>query len=164
MDFISIIDDINKISPYQVMPDDDSGVCLYFQTDNGLTYIISFIKDEGFSDDFDNAYHMMFKEKSNQKGKYDSKVKRTISNIAMCFMKSMERVILFICDASDNREKMRSVLFNRWFNEFNQNGDYYKYDNRFDCDDYSVIFSFICSKNYPYITKCIEVVNKCFQS
>ena len=163
MDFIPIIDDINEISPYRVMPRDKDGACLFFTTDNRLIYIVSFIRDESFVDVFNhNAYHIMFKEEDNKRDKYDNKIKQTISAIVLCFLQRIERIILFICDASDSREEARNLLFNKWFNEINYDAEYFKYDKKIAYPDCMIIFSFMCHKNNPYIENCIAAFNQHF--
>ena len=163
MDFFNIVDRINEESPYKVMLHNESGACLFFTTDQDLTYIVSFIKDDSFADDLNsNAYHFLFKERDDKRSKYDAKVKLTISIIAMRFIEDTEKIVFFICDAKDNRENARSILFDKWFHELNQNGEYYKHDRRMDYPDCAVLFSFICRSQNPYIQKCVDVINESF--
>ena len=52
--------------------------------------------------------------------KQDKRVSVTITSLYNLFFSSDLRILIYIC-ASDGKEKLRSILFQRWYNEFVSN-------------------------------------------
>jgi len=61
-----------------------------------------------------------------EKRKYDKKISNTIFRIILNHFSNVgtESVLLFHCDSSDNLQRCRHILFNRWFNSCSMKIDY----------------------------------------
>lgn len=50
----------------------------------------------------------------------DSKVRRTVLAIVETFFAINNTILLYLCETGDNKQSLRSRLFERWFNTYNK--------------------------------------------
>lgn len=61
------------------------------------------------------SYQFIITNLNNKKSPRDNKVKETILLIIEEFFKKNQAALLYICETSDGKQKMRSRLFEYWF-------------------------------------------------
>jgi len=108
------------IRPYQLVNNPETG--LYsFTTDRNINYVckFQFINPSlspvlGIYDL--EIYEFDFYPESIHKGKdkADNRISETITNLFASFFVNNLRVLVYICDSSDGRQKERHVLFDKW--------------------------------------------------
>ena len=138
------LDDINLSAPYFVYASSDNK-SIKFTTDNTLHYTVSFIEDYNFP----GAYQFFLYEDDKRKSSYDEKISLTILSILRSFFTDKNKVLLFICDAQDDRQCGRNLLFSKWYHIYGSKA-YHKEDLVINvggtCSYYA---SFICRKDHP---------------
>lgn len=138
------IDEINRSAPYFVYASYDNK-SIKFTTDNALHYTVSFIEDYNFP----GAYQFFLYEDDTRKASYDEKISLTISSILKSFFADKNNVLLFICDAQDNRQYGRNMLFSKWYHMYGSKA-YHKEDLVINVDGTCFYYaSFICRKDHP---------------
>jgi hypothetical protein len=80
----------------------------------------------------------------------------TILAIFHDFFRSLEHVIIYICDSSDGREKARFRKFTSWVYK-NTDPDLFKMDAFLPDGDRFTILSGILSKKNPYFSQFVEL-------
>ncbi len=89
-----------------------------FTTDNGIVYKVAFVDGSDnytTSDNLNKIYFISIDKESNIIPPKDFRVQLTIESILQVFFKDKENVLLYICDAMDNRQHKRHKLFDRWY-------------------------------------------------
>lgn len=104
---------INETSPYKIINSGESS--FVFITDYGVKYEISFVID--YTLGIDNSYQLCIDNVENKTQPRDIKVRDTIVEIIKEFFKNNELSLLYICDTSDGRQKVRDRIFRIWFEE-----------------------------------------------
>ena len=88
-------------------------------------------------------------EDDKRKSSYDEKISLTILSILRSFFTDKNNVLLFICDAQDDRQCGRNLLFSKWYHIYGSKA-YHKEDLVINvggtCSYYA---SFICRKDHP---------------
>lgn len=138
------IDAINLSAPYFVYasPDNES---IKFTTDNTLHYTVSFVEDCNF----EGAYQFFLYEDDKKKASYDEKISLTILSILKSFFVIRKNVLLFICDAQDDRQHGRFLLFSKWYRLYGSQ-TYHKEDIIINVAGVCCYYaSFICRKDHP---------------
>ncbi len=90
-----------------------------FTTVNNIVYKVAFIDgSESYSNsnNLNKIYFISIDNESDIKPPKDYRVQLTIESILTAFFKDKENVLLYICDAMDNRQYKRHSLFDRWYN------------------------------------------------
>ncbi|MCW3463265.1 DUF6169 family protein [Chitinophaga nivalis] len=108
------------LSPYNISESTDGD--FLFTTTANVVYIVYLLKDQGYFDDYTefsaNVLTFGFAITSNptRKTPFDERVRITISAIIQAFLRNHpEKVLFFICDNSDSRERFRMKIFNLWY-------------------------------------------------
>lgn len=65
----------------------------------------------------------------------DTKVKQTVMAVLIEFFRVNASVVLYVCDTSDGRQYKRSLLFQRWFQEYDH------------ADKFTILFGCIRNEN-----------------
>lgn len=143
------------------------GNSFYFTTDKGIDYKVS----------FDAAFQTQFKEFQIVEAEiielsfapvntnyflldslpHDARIKATVFDLVKVFFQQNEKAIIYNCLTLDNKQKARSRLFNKWFNEANI--DYLvKFDSVITIDTVPTFFqSLIVHKQNPKIEEVKKV-------
>ena len=73
--------------------------------------------------------------KKDLKVKRDNRIKETILAFVLLLMNDESRVLTFVADISDSKQRARNRLFNQWKNENDFDGIFEKYDVEIESDD-----------------------------
>lgn len=111
---------INSQTQYSVSRMEDG---LYsFETENGIVYEIGFALDNPVGDC--ETYQFYINSLNNQRPPFDPNVRNVVIRILEDFFDRNESVILYVCDTSDERQRIRSMLFDRWFRESKRSNEF----------------------------------------
>lgn len=95
----------------------DTEETVRFITDEGVEYKVAFIEDDNLG--IDNAYQLVISNTSKTKKKgVDTNIGKTIAAIVNSFFIDNQKVLLFICDTSDNHQAARNRKFSSWFRQY----------------------------------------------
>lgn len=108
---------INKIASYQVRRGDHP-LSFDFITDYGVRYNISFLYDDTLLEQ--EAYQLVIANVNHRPSPNDPKVRRTVLAIVETFFAINNTILLYLCETGDNKQSLRSRLFERWFNTYNK--------------------------------------------
>jgi len=103
-------------------------------------------------------YEISFSPDARYRGQ-DNRISITIVDIVQAILRS-GKIIMFVCDSADRKEKGRHKLFGTWFEKY---GDgFEKYDNEILTDECNYYCSLIIDTNHPnrsVILKAFEQAN-----
>ena len=108
-------DRINLTAPYRV----EKGTFIHsycFYTDYGVSYSISFIKDDLFISN--ETVQFIIANLNNRKSPRDTKLRDTIMAIVEEFFQTNESILLYICETGDGKQAMRKRLFEYWLSTY----------------------------------------------
>ena len=117
------VDNINKISPYEVNIDPVTGY-LYFVTKYGIQLTIDFSEDDLIHSA--ECYQLSINNANNRPSPRDANIQKTIWAIVAEFFKKNMSALLYICETGDGKQEARSRLFASWFES-------YEFSNAFTC-------------------------------
>lgn len=136
-----------------------------FHTEKGIKYQVAFygVGNIHFSEYPDIAnllYEISFTpDPDSQYNGKDNKVSMTVVDIVQTVLRN-GKVIMFICDSIDGREKARNKLFGTWFAK--HGSGFEKQDMEILTDDCNYYYSLIVAANHPNkstILKAFEQAN-----
>lgn len=139
------VDNINLNSPYWVIQLDD--MLFNFKTKNGVSYDVGFYKDEYLARE--GVYHFFISNTNDEFAPRDLNVFKVISLVLEEFFRQDESVMLYICDPSDHRENVRSLLYERWFNNYSKKDELTLRKADIDFDGYIVYAGMILRNDHP---------------
>lgn len=108
---------INKVAAYPVVCNEQDGF-FHFFTDGGIHYSVGFIEDDILLSK--ESYQLIIANLNNRKSMRDKKVRDTIVAIVDEFFNRNNATLLYICETGDNKQGIRSRLFEYWFSTYNQ--------------------------------------------
>lgn len=117
------VEDINRLSPYEVKNDPITG-CLYFVTKYGIQLVIDFFEDDLIQSA--ECFQFGINNATNKPSPRDNNVQKNILVIVDEFFKKNMSALLYICETGDGKQKARGRLFASWF-------DAYEFSNAFTC-------------------------------
>ena len=88
-------------------------------------------------------------------GPHDERVKDSILSILQDFFVNESNILGYTCDVSDGRQLARKILFNRWFDKYND-GRLKKFDFQTD----NVYVSLIINKDYFAIDEAVNDISQ----
>ena len=138
---------INSVVPYRVSYLSNKNEVLYFSTNKGLEYAVTFVLDKTL--DFPDMYQLVIEEIHQSRAKYDISVEQTLIAIIEDFLVNDSHILAFVCDTSDSREAARHALFNRWFLKYNKESFYQKMDGIINAEGNMYYSSLIFNRNHP---------------
>jgi hypothetical protein len=93
-----------------------------FTTAKDISYVIYFMEVTSYADIlcmdiniFNFGFERVITEVPDKS--YDPKIKHTIVKSVLDFIKGTNCIVVFSCEASDNKQHCRMKLFDKWFNE-----------------------------------------------
>ena len=110
------LENINRLSPYNVTQRVDTPCVLSFYTDYGVEYEIViksndvFIPSGAYALDIINVWH--------QPSPGDPKFRQTLMAIVEEFFRQNNDVMLYVTETNDKKQASRNRLFVRWFNSY----------------------------------------------
>lgn len=138
-------DIINETSPYKIISSGEGS--FVFVTDYGVKYEVSFVVD--YTLGMDNSYQLCIDNVDNNTQPRDIKVRDTIVEIIKEFFNSNEVSLLYICDTSDGRQKVRDRIFKIWFEEKASHELYTIIPASIEVDGEEYFASIILRNNHP---------------
>lgn len=111
------IERINETSSYRVELTEQDGFYQFF-TDGGVHYSVGFMEDDILL--VNDSYQLIIANINNHKSPRDRKVRDTIVAIVDEFFYRNNSTLLYICETGDNKQRMRSRLFEYWFSTYNR--------------------------------------------
>jgi len=143
--------DISRIqaaSPYTV-EEVANGIYL-FETDHDVLYKIELEEDSPIGGC--DTYQFYINNVRHVHAERDTKVKQTVMAILIEFFRVNASVVLYVCDTSDGRQRKRSLLFQRWFKEYDH------------ADQFTILFGCIRDENTDnYVGIIVERTNPYYQ-
>ena len=128
-------EELNLPTPYKVFKvTSDSEPFYEFTTKNNTVYDVVFISYEDYFPDIEVCKGRVFmlnfdiKKEVVEKRVYDGNIENTVAGIITSFFKSVENVILFVCDSIDSKQRHRKITFNRWYNNHKEKLNIVKID------------------------------------
>lgn len=106
-------------APYTVV---QRGSEYHFRTENDILYAVSFTPYDAIPGL--TAYWFDLSNRSQKASPNDVKVRETIVCIIEEFFRQNPDILLYMCDTADDQQAMRSRLFLRWFNGYEQQQKY----------------------------------------
>lgn len=110
--------DINTYAPYRVESTQHDGE-VTFITDYGVRYLVEFEEDNSLMSF--RSYQLVVINANNKKTRRDPKIKATIIAIIENFFKINNSTLLYICETGDQKQHLRSKLFEYWFANYERN-------------------------------------------
>ena len=111
------LDRINKLAAYSVEACEKENFFQFF-TDNGTHYSVGFMEDDILLSR--ESFQLIIANINNHKSPRDRKVRDTIIAIIDEFFHVNNSTLLYICETGDNKQRMRSRLFEYWFSTYNR--------------------------------------------
>lgn len=144
---------INMQSPYKIKIMEDGRI--EFHTDYGVHYGVEFVVDDTLLSR--TAYHLNIVNANHKKSPNDPKVKDTIIYIIDEFFKQNNTTLLYICDTGDNKQSMRSRLFERWFETYEKRWSFTFLSSSLLDEDNNINYAAIILRNdNPYLKEIVS--------
>lgn len=103
---------INAASPYVLTPN-RRPLFYDFITDYGIDYNAGFAPSNLLP--AIEAYEFVLTNPGNRKSPRDPKLRQTILTLIYEFFRTRNAVMLYLCETGDNRQRLRSRLFESWY-------------------------------------------------
>ena len=116
-----VLESINTKATYHVELNEQDGFFQFF-TDSGVHYSVGFIEDDVLLSK--DSYQLIIANLNNRKSMRDRKVRDTIVAIIDEFFNCNNATLLYICETSDNKQRMGSRLFEYWFSTYNRKSQF----------------------------------------
>lgn len=140
---------INTGAPYEIMPTAREGY-YRFTTDFGVDYIIGFSKDELLG--YREAYQFAIINVNHQKSPRDLKLRETVIQFIYEFFAQSDVVMLYLCETGDEKQSLRSRLFEWWFKSSHRSDSFfYEAATLLDEDGVSNYVAYITRLDNPHI-------------
>ena len=116
------LENINKVSPYEVTQRVESPCVFSFFTDYGIEYEIVikandiFVPSGAYALDIVNVWH--------QPSPGDPKFRQTLMAIVEEFFSQNDDVMLYVTETRDDKQASRNRLFVRWFHAYEHSDRY----------------------------------------
>lgn len=108
---------INQAASYPIIRNEQDGF-FHFFTDYGVHYSVGFIEDDVLVSG--ESYQLIIANLNNRKSMRDRKVRDTILVIVDEFFRCNNVALLYICETGDNKQGLRSRLFEYWFSTYSR--------------------------------------------
>lgn len=108
-------DAINRLAPYKVK-ESKSKELFQFVSDSGIHFSVGFELVENLLSA--ETYQFVIVNMDNKKSPRDVKLRDTVMSVLQVFFELNNHVMLYICETGDNKQAMRSHLFNYWAEQF----------------------------------------------
>lgn len=104
---------VNASAPYTLKEAPYADLSYSLTTDYGVNYTLGFMP----SDLMPNieAYEFAISNTNHRKSPRDPKLRQTILTLIYEFFRTRNAVMLYLCETGDNRQRLRSRLFESWY-------------------------------------------------
>ena len=120
-----------------------------FVTDNKLAYACQFLDVTHMLSPIVGVYDIQvldFEFTTDGKQKHDPRVGATIKELMRDAFSDNKRAILFLCDNSDNRAKVRHKLFKQWADD----PEFHRDNLEIEAEEQVLLGSLLTHKSFPY--------------
>lgn len=153
---------INAIAAYHIVRNEQDGF-FHFFTDGGVHYSVGFIEDDILLSK--ESYQLIIANLNNRKSMRDKKVRNTIIAIIDEFFNCNNSTLLYICETGDNRQGLRSRLFEYWFSTYNQKALFTTLSSSVVDDEGIINYASIILRNdNPFLTEIISEFSESIQA
>ena len=152
--------DSNLPNPYKIIETEDFDYT--FVTKDGVVYRAYFLDVSYLHPAFSDAYSFNIEpvgDVDSTKHPIDRRIGVTIISILKEFFKKNENSMLMACDNLDGKENKRRKLFDRWYDNFNDNS-LIKLDAALENDVYKLYVSMYIGKANPRRELLISAFNE----
>ena len=150
----------NLPSPYKIIETEDFDYT--FVTKDGIVYRAYFLDVSYLHPQFSDAYSFNIEpigDVSSTKHPIDQRIGITIASILKEFFRKNENSMLMACDNTDGKEDKRRMLFDRWYDHYN-NSSLIKLDAALENDVYKLHVSMYIGKTNPRLEQLISAFNE----
>ena len=155
------IERINADAPYLVESIGKAGFYQFF-TDGGEHYSIGFMEDDILLTR--DSFQLIIANINNHKSPRDRKVRDTIISIVDEFFYCNNSTLLYICETGDNKQRMRSRLFEYWFSTYNRKALFTMLSSSIvDADGIVNFATIILRNNNPHLSEIIAEFTESIQ-
>ena len=155
------IERINADAPYLVESIGKAGFYQFF-TDGGAHYSIGFMEDDILLTR--DSFQLIIAYINNHKSPRDRKVRDTIISIVDEFFYCNNSTLLYICETGDNKQRMRSRLFEYWFSTYNRKALFTMLSSSIvDADGIVNFATIILRNNNPHLSEIIAEFTESIQ-
>lgn len=152
---------INQTSSYRVETTEKDGFYQFF-TDGGVHYFVGFMEDDILF--ANNSFQLIIANLNNHKSPRDHKVRDTIVSIVDEFFNRNNSTLLYICETGDDKQRMRSRLFEYWFSTYNRKALFTMMSSSIIDADGIVNFATIILRNdNPHLSEIISEFTESIQ-
>ena len=153
---------INKVAAYPIVRNAQDGF-FHFFTDGGVHYSVGFIEEDTLLSK--ESYQLIIANLNNRKSMRDKKVRNTIVAIVDEFFNRNNATLLYICETGDNKQGMRSRLFEYWFSTYNQKSLFTTMSSSVVDSEGVVNYATIILRNdNPYLSEIITEFSESIQA
>ena len=152
--------DSNLLNPYKIIETEDFGYT--FVTKDGVAYRAYFLDVSYLHPQFSDAYSFNIEpvgSANSTRHPIDRRIGLTIASILKEFFKKNENSMLMACDNLDGKEYKRRKLFDRWYDNYNDNS-LIKLDAALENDVYKLYVSMYIGKANPRREQLILAFNE----
>lgn len=155
------LEHINVNSSYLVESTEKDGYYQFF-TDSDVHYFVGFMEDDILISK--NSYQLIIANLNNHKSPRDRKVRDTIVSIVDEFFNRNNSTLLYICETGDDKQRMRSRLFEYWFSTYNRKALFTMMSSSIVDAEGVVNFATIILRNdNPYLSEIIKEFTESIQ-
>lgn len=151
----------NSLLPYDFVKESEYNYA--FVTSEGVAYRAYFVAVPYLHPLFTDTYSFNIEPKDGSvvstHRAMDARIGATIAAILTEFFKKNENSMIMVCDNSDGREHKRRLLFDRWYNTYNDKS-LMKLDAAFEKDDYRLFVSMYISVANPKRRELVDAFNE----
>ena len=90
-----------------------------FVSRNGIRYHLYFTPMDVLYPDMVNTYSFNIEREGTAPHSIDRRIAATVIDILTRFFEKVENAMIMVCDNTDGKQEKRRVLFNRWFDFYN---------------------------------------------
>lgn len=143
---------VNRLAPYKTWTDD--GRDYYIETSRGQIFVVGFMDD--FSIWTSGAYQLTIDNRSHQPSPNDRKLRETILLLIEAFFAVNPDILLYICETGDGKQALRSKLFIRWFNSYNNRDAYVLQTAEVEEENTKNFAALIVQKSNPRLKEILQ--------
>lgn len=153
---------INAKTAYPVEENEQDGFYQFF-TDGGVHYSVGFLEDDILLSK--ESYQLIIANLNNRKSMRDKKVRETIVAIIDEFFACNNSTLVYICETGDNKQGMRSRLFEYWFATYNRKSLFTTMSSSIIDDEGIINYATIILRNdNPNLTEIITEFSESIQA
>ena len=144
---------INAKSPYGVTKVDTNS--FVFTTRYGIKYNVGFSANYMLTDE-DGFYEFYITNVEHKPSPNDMMVMDTVIAVIEAFFAQSSVVMLYICDTMDHRQRIRSRLFQHWYNSYANRNSFTLINESVVFDEVAYFGSIVLSKDHPEHNVIVE--------